>query len=231
MQPKTWSFAVVVLALSGCAPSNPGIQIEGLLSASDTCVYMPNATAAFLGQPVLDTSPETAGFRVGGIRYTAAFQVVNRMRNLANSTYPLMTDTNSFHVEEAEVELRALDGSPLALGDLPARFRVPASGFIPSALSTTESGRGVTLVDVVPGIYGDALAGSEGTIVVAVSLTGVTSGDSTQTTAELEFPLRLCASSCLFQCAVDADGVPIPEPILSCSPGQDSLSLIPCPTP
>ena len=229
MQRKTWSFAVVVLALCGCAASNPGIEIEGLLSPSDSCVYMTTAAPVFLAQPILDTTPETGVNRVGGIHYTAAFQVVNRMLNLSNSLYPLMTDTNSFHVEEAEVELRALDGTPLALGDLPARFRVPASGFIPSSLSSTESGRGVTFVDVVPGIYGDALAGSEGTIVVAVSLTGVTSGDSRQTTAELEFPLQLCASMCLIRCGVDEEGAPIVEPILSCSPGQDSLSLIPCP--
>ncbi|MDQ3037232.1 MAG: hypothetical protein M3Y87_32865 [Myxococcota bacterium] len=227
MQPKTWSFAVVLLALSGCAPSNPGIEIEGLLSPTDACTYTTSTTAVFLGQPLLDTTLDP--MRVGGIRYTAALQLVNRMLNLSNSVYPLTTDTNSFHVREAEVELRGLDGAPLAVGDLPARFRVPASGFIPSATSDTESGRGVAFVDVVPSVYGEALAGSEGTILVAVTLTGTTSGDSTQTTGELQFPLQLC-TGCLFQCAVTEDGEPIPEPVSSCAPGQDSLSLIPCPT-
>lgn len=228
MNSKTWSFAgAVLLALGGCAPTNTGIEIEGLLASGEGCVYMPSASSTMLVTPVLDTGPSTALFNAGGIHYAAAFQVVNRMLNRASSTYPLMTDTNSFHVEEAEVELRALDGTPLPLGDLPSRFRVPASGFIPSATGSSEVGRGLAVVDVVPAIYGDALAGSNGTIVIAVTLSGVTSGDSRQSTGELEFPLLLC-NDCLFSCA-EEDDMPIAEHVLSCAPGQDNISLLSCP--
>jgi hypothetical protein len=225
---KTWRFVGVVLwALGGCAPTNTGIEIEAILAAPDNCVYRAATAATAVISPVLDTTSETAMFR-SGIRYSAVFQVVNRMLNLSNSTYPLTTDTNSFQVQEAEIELRALDGSELDLGGLPSRFRIPASGFVPSAASGMDLGRGVVVVDVIPAIYGDALADTEGTIVASVRLTGVTSGDSTQTTGELTFPLRLCTNFCLFQCGFE-DGAPITEAVLACSPGQDDVSLIPCP--
>lgn len=225
---KTWRFVGIVLCLlGGCAETNPGIEIEAVLAPPENCVYRPSSNATFVITPVLDTTPETTDFR-RGIRYSAAFQVVNRMLNLSNSVYPLTTDTNAFQIEEAEIELRALDGTELDLGGLPSRFRVPASGLIPSAASGMDLGRGVAVVDVVPAIYGDALANTEGTITVSARLTGVTSGGSTQTTRELSFPLRLCSDFCLFQCGFD-EGAPIPEAILSCTPGQDIVSLIPCP--
>lgn len=224
---KTWRFVGAVLCIvGGCAPTNTGIEIEAMLAAPDNCVYRPGATATTIASPVLDTTAETAAFRTG-IRYSAAFQVVNRMLNLSNSVYPLTTDTNSFHIEEAEVELRAIDGSELDFGGLPTRFRVPASGFIPSATSGMDLGRGLAIVEVVPAIYGDVLVNTEGTILVSVRMTGVTSGDSTQTTGEITFPLRLCTNFCLFQCGFE-DGAPITEAVFSCIPGQDNVSLIPC---
>lgn len=231
MSSKTWTVAgALLLALGGCAPSNPGIEVEAILAPTDACVWVPNITAITILAPVLDTSSIHATRRVGGIHYVAGFQLVNRMLNLSNSVYPLTTDTNAFHVEEAEVELLALDGTEVPqLAGLPSRFRVPAFGFIPSATSNTEVGRGVAAVEVVPSIYGDALADTDATILVSVRLTGVTSGDSTQTTADFEFPLRLCSGSCLFQCGAEADGTPLVEPVYSCNPGQDAISLIPCP--
>jgi hypothetical protein len=231
MSSKTWTVVgAVLLVLAGCAPSNPGIEIEAILAPSDTCTLEANATAEAIVTPLLDTSSAFAGFRAGGIHYVAGFQLVNRMLNLSNSVYPLTTDTNSFHVEEAEVELLALDGSEVPqLAGLPSRFRVPAFGFIPSSTSSTEVGRGVAAVEVVPSIYGDALVDTDATILVSVRLTGVTSGDSTQTTADFVFPLRLCSGGCLFMCGMEADGSPLMADVLSCTPGQDSMSLVRCP--
>lgn len=226
---RSLAFAALV-ALGGCAPANPGIEIEALLAPNDMCILTPSLTPILVTSPILDTTSATAGRRVGGIHYSAGLQLVNRMLNLSNSVYPLMTDTNAFHAEEAEVELTALDGTAVPqLGDLPSRFRVPAFGLIPSATSNTEVGRGVVSVEVVPGIYGEALADTDATILVSVRITGVTSGDSTQTTADLNFPLRLCSGGCLIQCGEGPDGEPLEEDLLSCAPGQDSLSLIRCP--
>ena len=114
-------------------------------------------------------------------------------------------------------------GLGLDLGGLPARFRVPAAGLIPSAGGADEFGRGLAVVDLVPAVYGDALAGRSGTILATVRITGATSGDSTQTTGEYTIPLQLCVG-CLFVCGVDESDMPINQ--LSCRPGQDSVSLV-----
>lgn len=238
MHSKSWSIALVaLLALLGCAPSNPGIQVEGILFGSDTCTYMAQANATFLLLPTLDTTVATLDpgppalelddFRPVGIRYVAVLQVVNRFLNRGNYVYPLMADTNSFNVQEAEIELRAIDGTPLDVGGLPSRFRVPASGFVPSATDATTPGRGIVTVEIIPAVYGDALANTEVTIVAAIRLIGRTGGDSEQTTGEFEQPIQLCNEFCRFSCNVEEDGTPVAAPVLSCFPGQDRQSLIP----
>ncbi|AKF07630.1 hypothetical protein [Sandaracinus amylolyticus] len=223
MHARVGSFLALLLALAGCAESNPGIEIEGVLAFSDAamCTLDPGTDPTFLASPTLDTSPLFNAIRPGGIRYAASFQVVNRFLNLGRSDFPIMADPNSFFVEEAEVSLEAIDGSPLDLGDLPTRFRVPASGYVPSAADATEYGRGAVTVEVIPSIYGDALQGRTGTIVAQVQLTGTTSGDSTQTTAEFQMVVSLC-DGCLFQCQLDEMSMPINVP--SCRPGQDAVS-------
>lgn len=216
------SSAVVIVALLGalgCAPSNPGIDIEGLAPADDTCGFVP-ATDRFLGRGLLDTDAATITAR-GGIRYIAAIQIANHMMNRGSFVYPLMSDANTWHAMEAEVELRGLDGRPLAdLGDLPPRFRVPVSGaIVPSANSVEEPGRGIVFAEVVPAVYGDQLADREGTLVVAVRVTGTTAGDSTQQTGELTFNVTLCRG-CLQQCVLDEQCRP--SAAASClSTGQD----------
>ncbi|UJR79770.1 hypothetical protein [Sandaracinus amylolyticus] len=221
MHARVGSFLALLLALAGCAPSNPGIEIEGVLGFGEMCSVDPGSEPTFVLLPTLDTSPVFGRVRTRGIRYTASFQVVNRFLNLGRSDYPIMADPNSFFVEEAEVELRGIDGSPLDLGDLPSRFRVPASGFIPSAGDETEFGRGASVVDVIPPVYGDALVGRTGMIVAAITLRGTTSGDSTQTTGEFQMPIELC-DGCLFVCQVTDEGMAVDA--LSCLVGQDAVS-------
>lgn len=217
MSSKTWSSVVLLLALAGCAPSNPGIQIEALLFRGE-CSFAASAMPATAALPQLDTAP---GIRPE-IVYDAPLQLANRMLNLASSVYPIMADPNTFYIEEAEVELTAIDGSGLDLAGLPSRFRVPAFGQVPSA-ADQEPGRGITMVRVVPAVYGDALTEREGTILVNVRVRGTTSGDSTQTTGEFTFPLELC-NGCLFRCEV-VEGEPVRQ--ISCSPGQDQPSFLP----
>lgn len=220
------SILAVLFALVGCAPSNPGIEIEGIMALGTDCSASAQATGPFVGSPILDTSPDFSAVRIGGIRYAATVQLVNRMLNRANEVYPIMADTNTYFVREAEVELQDVGGEALDLDGLPARFRVPASGLIPSAGSATEYGRGLAVIELVPSVYGDALAGRSGTILATVRITGTTSGDSTQTTGEYTIPLQLC-NGCLFACGEDESGMAAAQ--LACRPGQDGLSLIPCP--
>lgn len=217
------SILAVLFALVGCAPSNPGIEIEGILALGNDCSVTASATGPFLVSPILDTSPDFAAARTGGIRYAATVQLVNRMINLGNETWPIMADPNAYFVEEAEVELADVSGEALDLGGLPARFRVPAAGLVPSAAGADDFGRGIAVVDLVPPVYGDALAGRSGTILATVRITGTTSGDSTQTTGELTIPLQLCAG-CLFACGVDESGTPANQ--FACRPGQDAVSLV-----
>lgn len=209
---------VALLALVGCAPSNPSVDIEGIAAPTDDCGFMPSE--AFSATHLLDTSPAALAVR-GGIQYVAALQVANRIRNGGNYVYPLMADPNVWIASEAEVELRGVDGQ--ALGDLglPARYRVPVSGAaISSAGGVDEPGRGIVLAEVIPAVYGDALTDRTGTIVVAVRLTGTTTGDSTQQTGEYAFPLTLC-SGCLRTCVVDENCDEVPAS--GClSAGQDS---------
>lgn len=192
---------VALLAAVGCAPSNPGIDIEGLAVGSDACSFAPSDT--YSAGSLLDTSSISLGPNRPSIRLVAAIQVANRFMNRGNYVYPLMADPNTWTATEAEVELRGVDGA--ALGDLglPARFRVPVGGaVVQSASGATEPGRGIVFVEVIPAVYGDALLDREGTIVVAVRLTGTTAGDSTQQTGEFTFPVTLC-NGCLRQCIID----------------------------
>jgi hypothetical protein len=213
--------SAIVLAL-GCADTNPGIAIEGLKATNESCGYA--VDQIFAVGALLDTSVRTPAQRPFGISYFAVFQVANRFLNLGNARYPLQADPNTFHGREMEVELRGLDGVPLVLGGLPNPYRVPAMGFVPSA-GTDTAGLGLVASTVIPTVYGDALAGMVGTIVVVVNLIGTTTGGSTQITGEYQFPLELC-NGCLFACVLDSAGMAIIEP--SCRPGQDETSLT-CP--
>lgn len=210
---------VTLLALVGCAPSNPSVDIEGIAAPSEDCGFAAGETFSLSAR--LDTSSASLELR-GSIQFVAALQVANRIRNGGNYVYPLMADPNVWIASEAEVELRGVDGQ--ALGDLglPARYRVPVSGAaISSAGGVDEPGRGIVIAEVIPAVYGDALADREGTIVVAVRLTGTTTGDSTQQTGEFAFPLTLC-NGCLRTCRLDPLECIAPEPTGCLSLGQDN---------
>lgn len=245
------SFAAALAAVSGgavltgCAASNPMVEIRGILPIEPSmCQVM--VGDIFLLNPRLDTSGVSrdatfqlaagatpTAIRPGGITYIATFQVANAAQNQA-SRFPLMANPNDFVAEEAEVELRGIDGQPLSdlvLGDqaLPARFRVPAVGFVPASAGT-DPGLGTVPVEVIPAVYGDALAGRNGQVLVAVELRGTTSGASTQTSGEYVFPLRLC-DGCLFQCTPDLENPGTQVVVPSCLPGQDTVTSFCLPTP
>jgi hypothetical protein len=215
------ALALALLLAVGCAPSNPGIDIEGAVPAeTGECGYMP--ADQFLGFGTLDTSSAALAVRPT-ISYVVAFQVANRFLNRGNVIYPIMADPNTWTATEAEVELRDVAGQPFALpGGLSSRYRVPAAGFVPSAIGV-EPSRGIVLAEVIPATYGDALLDLDLTLLVAVRLTGTTSGDSTQQTGEYVLPVRLC-TDCLFQCVLDEACLPTTASG-SCVPGQDEVSF------
>jgi hypothetical protein len=218
-------MALAVLGTLSCAEHNPSVFIEGAKVATMSCSYTVDDT--FLTEAVLDTSSASRAqraLRPAGIRYFLVVQVTNQMLDLSNNVYPLRTDQNYWVAQEAEVELRGLDGELLTLpGGLPNPFRVPAMGGVPSAEDPDTPGRGLVSVEVFPSLYGEAFLDQDATIYVRVTIRGTTVGGSTQPTGPFTFPLRLC-NGCLFQCATDEMGMP--RTALSCVPGQDAVSFV-----
>lgn len=214
--------SIALCALSfGCAPSNPGLTIDGVLVPSDNCEF--SSSSAFLVEAVLDTNPDVStAVRPAGIRYLAVIRVANHLINTANRVYPFQADTNVITLESAEVEVLNSDGTRFAFADgLPNPFRVPAIGTVTSTTSN-EPQIGITTVEVLPAQYGAGLAGlPSGTIVLSIRVIGVTSGGASLTSGRTLLPIRLC-SGCMFQCVVDEMGVSIES--LYCAPGQDGVS-------
>lgn len=217
----TW-WCCVVLALGGCAPGNPGLVIGGVLAPSDTCSYESSGTQLLAG--TLDVAPALAGQPVS---YSIVPIYFNQLINLGESgtSGPPMADPNVMFVQEAQVELRDFNGTPLAFGGLPNPYRVPATGFIPSSDGTT-AGEGIGAIEVIPQFYGAALAGAAvgSEIVVAVQAIGRTAGDAEVISPEFEWPIRVC-NGCLYACQLDEEMMPLCVP--SCTPGQDQLTITP----
>lgn len=147
-------------------------------------------------------------------------QIINR-----ESMGPLRADPNGVFVQGAEVELRATDGSALAVG-LPNPFTVTASDYVPSATGVVES-RAVGSLEIVPPLYGAALAGMGGnfTIVAAVTAFGETNGDVAVESGEFLWPIDVC-QGCLFIELPPTDETGTDS--LPCEAGQDDAATVFC---
>ncbi len=219
---RTSLFSMVLCAMSfGCAPSNPGLTIDGVLVPSDSCEY--TSSSAFLVEAVLDTNPDVPPvLRPGGVRYVAVLRVANHLINNGNRVYPLMADPDVVSMEGAEIEVLNSDGTVFDFGGLPNPYRVTAVGTIASTTSN-EPQLGLATVEVLPAQYGASLAGlTSGSLVLSIRVIGVTTGGATLISGRTLLPVRLC-SGCLFQCVVDEMGDPIAQ--TACQAGQDQLTV------
>jgi len=220
----------LALAL-GCAPTNPGLTAEGVLTFDTMCLVTP--TNALLLEGTLDLRTDVpAMYRPGGISYRAAFRVGNQLINNGNRVYPLMADPDRIVFNNVEVTL--LDGSeaPLNLGGLPNPYLVPADGAVASTQSMDPT-LGWASATVITDAYGRALAtyyagsgslASGQTILVRARIIGTTAGGAVLTSGPVVFPIGLCID-CLFIAACDTMGHGLFAP--SCSPGQDAITRIP----
>lgn len=188
-----------VLVCLGCAPSNPGLVIEGTLAIPESCVFSSTSTTYTLA-PTLDTA-DYGGLRPLGIRYDAQFRVVNRLLQLFNNRYPVRAEPNVITLQYAEIQLLEVDGTAPDLGGLPNPFRVTTGATIPPSATATGT-PGIAPVEVIPPLYGDALLGRVGRLLASVRITGTTSGGATVTTGEYLFPIELC-NRCLVACDPD----------------------------
>ncbi len=213
--------ATALLALGlGCAPSNPGMVAEGVLTHDSSCLYTP--TGAFLLEGTLDVA--TPAERLGGITYFATFRVGNQLINNGNRIYPLMADPNRIVFTHVEVTLLDLNETVIV-----GPYLVPATGAVGST-SSMDPTIGLAAATIIPDNIGQSLAGfADGSVVVArCRVMGTTAGGSDLISGPVSFPITLC-NGCLFQCGVDDMGNPISA--LTCTPGQDGISFVPslCP--
>lgn len=211
----------------GCAPSNPGMVAEGILTLDSMCTV--TTTNALLLEGTLDVSTDApAALRPNGIRYAVAVRVGNQLINNANRIYPLMADPNRIIFDHMEVTLLDSAEATLSLAGLPNPYLVPADGSAASTVSMDPT-FGIASATVIPDSYGQSLAANfptGGPMVVRIRVIGTTAGGATLTSGPISFPLNLCVG-CLFACGVDAMGAPVNAP--SCLPGQDAVSLRACP--
>ncbi|MFK7991333.1 MAG: hypothetical protein AB8I08_35280 [Sandaracinaceae bacterium] len=212
------SLLLALAGLTSCAPGNPGLIVLNVVSPNGQCLF--DTGNAFQSAGVLDVTGPDRGVLTG---YTAAFRVGNQLINLSQSgtSGPPIADPNSMTIVGMEVELQDIAGSPLDLGGLPNPFSIPASGAaLPSSDGSAVS-EGLTIAEIVPLIYVDALRGSAGSQILAqVQAVGRTQGDAEVVSMPFSFPITLC-TECLFGCARDEDEAPICQ--ATCFPGQDGV--------
>lgn len=225
------SLCALLTLSAGCAPSNPGLHIDGVLAPPMGGLCTIDASSnVFLGSGVLDTLslrgmfiPDPAAF---GPRYVANFRVSNHLINLFSDRYPLRADPNVMHLLAADIEIRNIDGLLTDFGDrtnFPNPFRVAAGGTILSAASESP-GLGITSVEIIPPGYAAQLGamGVDGArLIASVRIIGRTTGDAAVQSAEYFFPIDIC-NSCLFFCAATAEDVST-----GCAFGQDVASALP----
>lgn len=215
------SLLLALAGLTSCAPGNPGLVVLNVVSPDGQCLF--DVGNAFQSAGVLDVTGPDFGVLTG---YTAAFRVGNQLLNLSQSgtSGPPMADPNSIQVTAMEVELQDIAGNPLDLAGLPNPFSIPASGAaIPSSDGSAVS-EGLSVAEIVPLIYVDALRGSAGSqILVEVQAVGRTQGDAEVVSMPFRYPITLCPG-CLFGCATDTEGASICQS--TCFPGQDGVQTI-----
>lgn len=215
-------YALLTLGL-GCAPSNTGLSIDGVMASpmGGMCTY--DATSnSFLGYGTLDALEVGATF---GPRYLAYIRVANHLINLFNERYPLRADPNVMHLLAADVFITNIDGSTTSFGGLPNPFRVAAGGTVLSAASESP-GLGITSIEIIPAAYAAALAPSVGPdgirVIASIRVIGRTTGDAAVESAEYFFPIDVCLG-CLYTCAATVDDVGGS----GCLFGQDAAFALP----
>lgn len=220
MRPRLFPIPLLVLALVGCAPGNPGLFISNVVAPNDQCLYATSNAALFQG--ILDVG-------IPNNSYEAVLVFNNQLISLSQTGmtgFPVMANPNIINVHSIEVEIRDIGGAVLALsGANPTTVPVGAIA-VPTGDGMT-AGSSLGSVTIIPAVYTEDLAGmalTNGSVVVSLRAIGETLGGAEVVSSEFNFPVHFC-SGCLIPpvCVVDMDGENICNP--SCTPGQDSVHL------
>ena len=215
---------VVLLALAGCAPGNPGLVIANVIAPDDQCIY--SAMNAYIAVGKLDVSAPSEFTTPGAYEgYFVSLALSNQMISLANTGaagFPIQAEPNQVTVDSVEVELRDIGGNPLALGDLPNPYLLPAGSSLVPPGDGMSPGIGQVGFFAIPPAYVGVL-GESGTIIVSMRAIGASAGGAELVTAEYNFPLDLCNGCLILGCLRDSEGEPVCRP--ACFPGQDRAHI------
>lgn len=225
---QTLSIVGVALGLAvGCAPSNPGVVAEGVLTSDSMCVVTATNNLLVQGTFDLETDPATAPRT--GVTYAVAVKIANQLINTGNRVYPLQADTDRFIVDHIEVTLLDQQEATIGIPGAPNPYLVPASGAAASTNSTDPT-FGIATATVIPDGYGRALAampqfarGTNATLLLRLRVIGTTAGGSAITTGPITFPVHTCVGCLFVGGGCDAMGLPITS--TACLPGQDALTV------
>lgn len=216
-----WTITLSALLFGGCAPGNTGLLILNVVAPDDSCLYAVGNPQHSSG--VLDVAPPP-GYDGGG--YVAFFRFGNQLLNLSRtgSSGPAMADPNVMQVQQLEVELQDVGGTPLALGG-PNPYTVPAGGGVVPSSDGSAAGEALGSAELIPAVYiPDLVPYADSDIVVSIKAIGTTLGGAEVVSYPFVYPIHLCAG-CLFGCAYDADMAAVCSP--TCNPGQDRAHITP----
>lgn len=211
------SLLIGMVGLIGCVDDGVSVFVANAIApeqSDEGCTWDPGSDVSMPGG-TLDVS-------FGG-SYFVYPRIINQLQRRGRSG---VAETNGVQLTAAEVTIRALDGTAIALPGLPNPFRVPMSGYIPPSASPDSPGVGFGRIEVLPpdytlslGIEGEANVG----LLASIRIIGKTLGDIDIESAEWDFPITLC-SGCLRVCTMDPTlvaGV--------CNRGQDQQVIELCP--
>ncbi|MGB0679234.1 MAG: hypothetical protein ACPGUV_06190 [Polyangiales bacterium] len=159
------------------------------------------------------------GFSGEGSGYSVYPRYTNQVRGRSTE---LSADPNTIFITEAEIELRRIDGAPIAFGALANPFTIRTSTVVPSGVAATGGaqtpGQQVGALTIIPDSYRQLLPAS-GEVEAGVRVRGRTSGGRSIRSEEWTWQVSLCGGNCLFNC------IPATEvSTTSCTPGQDSVA-------
>lgn len=215
---KPIAFVASVSWASACAENDSSLFVEGVLAPSPpNCEASPDPGATRLYRGVLDVAFRT--------KYEGVVLVGNQLTPRGNKD-ELRTETASFRIRGAEVELSSSQGAVLE------QFSVRSGSYIPTN-SSDAPGYGLAEVTMIPPTRGqafeDELSGNRGarrTVVASVRVFGETLGGVEITSGDFTFPIDVCWG-CLVDYPLDAvedsgDGSMV------CAAGGDSVGFEQC---
>jgi hypothetical protein len=204
-------------ALCALACALTGSCVDDSVSVRIDCVVPPSADCTYAGTGELCRSQ--GALNLGATRsYFAGLRVVNGLRARARTSPPL-AEPNGLSVSGFDVKIMEPSGATYNFGGLPNPFFAPTSGW-----AAPGGGKFPAGAELIPDDYGAVLQKNEanartkvGSLLVEVSVRGVTDGNVDVESASISYPVTMFFASADF-----ADGECLEAKGTICLPGQDA---------